>query len=359
MRHLEGRGNRRAAAWQLSYNNRMPRPATRRTVSCALLLLSLAAACAARQAPPSGLLYRDHPLAGRIWDVQGGRFVDEPAFHAALTRASFVALGETHDNPLHHELQARALAAMVAAGRKPAVAFEMLDLAQQPQVDAALTRPPPHDPDALAKAVGWAGTGWPDFALYRPVFATALAAELPIVAANLSRKQVREVVKTGAATLAPGVRQLLNRAGPLPEAAAQEIRDEMWESHCRQLPRSMLDPFVTMQRARDAQLAERVLAARGDGVVLIAGSGHARSDRAVPSYLAREAPDRSRASVAFLEVSEGRRTPADYAEAFGPGSLPFDYIVFTPAQPREDPCAGLRDRKQEKPAGPPPPGINL
>jgi hypothetical protein len=155
------------------------------------------------------------------------------------------------------------------------------------------------------------------------------------------------------------VRQLLDRAGPLPEAAAQEIRDEMWESHCRELPRSMLDPFVTMQRARDAQLAERVLAARGDGAVLIAGSGHARNDRAVPSYLAREAPDRSRAAVAFLEVSEERRNPADYAEAFGPGGLPFDFVVFTPAQPREDPCAGFRSPMQEKPAEPLPPGVDL
>ena len=336
----------------------MLRPATRPALSSALVLLALTAACAASRSPGPALLHRDHPLAGRIWDVRGGRFIEEVAFHAALARAHFVALGETHDNPLHHELQARALAAMVAAGRRPAVAFEMLDLAQQPQVDSVLTGSPPHDPDALAKAVGWADTGWPDFALYRPVFATALAAELPIVAANLSRKQVRAVVKSGASTLTPAVRQLLDRAGPLPEAAAQEIRDEMWESHCRELPRSMLDPFVTMQRARDAQLAERVLAARGDGAVLIAGSGHARTDRAVPSYLAREAPDRSRAAVAFLEVSETRRTPADYADAFGPGGLPFDYVVFTPAQQREDPCAGFR-MPQEKAAEPLPPGVDL
>jgi uncharacterized iron-regulated protein len=336
----------------------MLRPAVRPALSSVLALLALTAACAGRQPHGPTLLHSDHPLAGRIWDVRGGRFVDETDFHAALARAHFVALGETHDNPLHHELQARALAAMIAAGRKPALAFEMLDLAQQPQVDAVLTRPLPHDPDTLAKAVGWAGTGWPDFALYRPVFATALTADLPIVAANLSRKQVREVVKSGTTTLAPEVRRLLERAGPLPEAAAQEIRDEMWESHCRELPRSMLDPFVTMQRARDAQLAERVLAARGDGAVLIAGSGHARTDRAVPSYLAREAPDRSRAAVAFLEVTEGRRTPADYAEAFGAGGLPFDYVVFTPAQPREDPCASFRAPK-EQPAEPLPPGIDL
>jgi uncharacterized iron-regulated protein len=336
----------------------MLRPASRPVLSSALVLLALTAACAARRSPGPALLHGDHPLAGRIWDVRGGRFIEEVAFHAALTRAHFVALGETHDNPLHHELQARAIAAMIAAGRRPALAFEMLDLAQQPQVDAALTSSPPHDADALAKAVGWADTGWPDFALYRPVFATALAAELPIVAANLSRKQVRAVVKSGASTLTPAVRQLLERAGPLPEAAAQEIRDEMWESHCRELPRSMLDPFVTMQRARDAQLAERVLAARGDGAVLIAGSGHARTDRAVPSYLSREAPDRSRAAVAFLEVSEARRTPADYADVFGPGGLPFDYVVFTPAQQREDPCAGFRT-PQEKAAEPLPPGVDL
>jgi uncharacterized iron-regulated protein len=337
-------------------------PTARRPAPLLALVPLLAVACASgsRAAGPGTLLHRDHPLAEKIWDVRAERFIDEATLHQALVAADFVLLGETHDNPEHHQLQARALAALVAAGRRPAVAFEMLDVAQQPRIDEALAGPPPHDPDALALAVQWAKGGWPAFALYRPVFEVALRAGLPIAAANLSRKQVHEVVRTGASSLGPEVRAMLERAGPLSKEATDEIRDEMYESHCREMPRAMLDPFVTMQRARDAQMAERLLAvARGrhDGAVLVAGSGHVRTDRAVPSYLGREAPERARRSVAFLEVSESLRTPADYAAAFRTSGLPFDFVVFTPASPREDPCQGLRDRK--KPEAAPAPGVDL
>jgi uncharacterized iron-regulated protein len=340
----------------------MPSPARRPALPLSLLLL-IAVACASRSGPraPGALVSRDHPLVGKIWDVRGGRFIDGAALQRALVAADFVLLGETHDNPEHHRLQARALAALVAAGRRPAVAFEMLDVAQQPGIDTALAGAPPHDPDALARAVGWAKSGWPEFALYRPIFEVALGAGLPVAAANLSRKQVHEVVRTGASSLAPDVRAMLDRAGPLSERDTGEIRDEMFESHCREMPRSMLDPFVTMQRARDAQMAERLLAvARGNpgGAVLVAGSGHVRTDRAVPSYLAREAPERTRAAVAFQEVSQDMRTPADYAKAFGRSELPFDFVVFTPAESRQDPCQGLRERKKPS-AEPVAPGVNI
>ncbi|GEJ55266.1 ChaN family lipoprotein [Anaeromyxobacter diazotrophicus] len=343
----------------------MTSPASRPSALLALPLLLAACATHPRAAGADGLLHADHPLAGRIWDVRAGAFVDDAALERALVSADFVLLGETHDNPEHHRLQARALAGLVAAGRRPAVAFEMLDVAQQPRVDEALAGPGPHDPGALARAIGWAKSGWPDFALYRPIFEVALRAGLPIEAANLSRKQVHEVVRTGAASLAPEVRTLLDRAGPLSKEATDEIRDEMYESHCREMPRTMLEPFVTMQRARDAQMAERLLAAargREGGAVLIAGAGHVRDDRAVPSYLAREAPGRTRRAVAFQEVSPALRTPADYAAAFGAGGLPFDYVVFTAAAPREDPCQGLREHQRRPgpgPQAPAPAGVDL
>jgi uncharacterized iron-regulated protein len=316
-----------------------------------LALLAALAACASRDGPPpGGMLHRDHPLAGRAFDVRDQRFVDLPAIEAALPTADFVLLGETHDNPDHHLLQARLLRSLVAAGRRPAVAFEMLDVQQQPAVDAALARAP-RDPDALAEAVGWAKGGWPAFSLYRPVFAAALDAGLPIVAVNLPRKQAREVVSSGAAALSPEVRALLDREGPLPEDVARQLRAEMYESHCKELPESMLDPMVLMQRARDAEMATRLAAAAKPAGVLVAGTGHVRNDRGVPAHLALAAPGRRALSVAFLEVEPDKRAPQAYSLDDRPGTLPFDYVVFTPAAAREDPCESLRKRKKPAPAG--------
>src|SRR5262245_15108867 len=44
-------------------------------------------------------LGQDHPVAGRIWDVAAGEFIDSAALVDRLRRGRFVLLGEKHDNP--------------------------------------------------------------------------------------------------------------------------------------------------------------------------------------------------------------------------------------------------------------------
>jgi uncharacterized iron-regulated protein len=324
--------------------------------------LALAAACAPRfdprlvEAPVAGRTWlsteeRSHPLVGKIWDARAARFVDEATLSAALAGADFAVLGETHDNPDHHLLQARLLRAIIAAGRRPALAFEMLNADQQTAVDASLAAAP-HDPDALGSAVGWAATRWPDFEWYRPIFAAGLEAGLPVVAANLPRAQVREIVSKGRDALDEGLRVRLAREEPIPDAVMSGLRKEMNESHCGELPDAMVDPLVLAQRARDARMAERMSTAGAErGAVLIAGTGHARTDRGVPAGLARDAPGRKVVSVAFVEADAAAHDPAAYAKEWGTPSLPFDFAVFTPRTKRGDPCAGIRhvmEKKREK-----------
>ena len=113
------------------------------SAGCALLCLAVAIAPTHAQQPSAvaaptvwqSPLNRDHALVGRIWDVGAARFVGAEGLYAGVRAATFVVLGENHDNPDHHVLQARVLAALVASGRAPAVAFEMLDTAQQPALD--------------------------------------------------------------------------------------------------------------------------------------------------------------------------------------------------------------------------------
>ena len=70
----------------------------------------------------------------------------------------------------------------------------------------------------------------------------------------------------------------------------------------------------------------------------------------MPSYL----PDAGGriASVALIEVSGKRPQPADYAQDFGKGPLPFDWMIFTPRAERSDPCAGLRAHRRAQPEEP-------
>lgn len=326
----------------------------------ALLPFALAAAaCAPRfdpklvDSPVAGRMWvstenRSHPLVGRIWEARGTRFVDEATLSAAAASADFVTLGETHDNPDHHLLQARLLRAIVAAGRRPALAFEMLEASQQPAVDASLARAP-MDPDALGTAVGWATSHWPDFRFYRPIFAIGLEAGLPVVAANLTRAEVKRIVAKGRDGLDEGLRARLAREEPISDAVMAALREEINASHCGEPPDALVDPFVLAQRARDARMAERMVAAgQGRGAVLITGSGHARTDRGVPALVAKDAPAKKVVSVGFVEVNPDATEPSGYREYGGNVPLPFDFVVFTPGSRREDPCEGMKGRMEKR-----------
>jgi uncharacterized iron-regulated protein len=323
------------------------------------VVAALAAGCAPRfdprlaDAPIAGRPWVSrtslhHPLVGRIWEPRAARFTDEKSLDAALAAADFVILGEVHDNPDHHLLQARLLGAVIASGRRPALAFEMLTADQQPAVDESLARAPT-DPDALGSAVKWNESRWPDFMYYRPIFAVGLDAGLPVVAANLKRTEAKEIAKKGREALDPDLAVRLARDEPVPEGIDRALRAEMSEAHCGEMPESMLAPLVLAQRARDARMSERMAAAgRERGAVLIAGKGHARDDRGVPAALARDAPGRKVVTVAFVEVDDDKTDPAAYREDGLEGRAPFDFLVFTPHAGREDPCEALRAQMEAK-----------
>jgi uncharacterized iron-regulated protein len=296
---------------------------------------------------------------GRIWDVAGKRFVDEATLVDALASSRHVLLGELHDNADHHLVQARLVAALAARGRAPVLAFEMLDGSQDARLEEALAAPGGPTPDGIAAAVGWEKSGWPAFALYRPILEAGLAGGMPVRAANLPSPLVRRVVREGKDALPPDARALLDAAPPLGEKDLKELKAEMDESHCMEMPAAMLAPMVLAQRARDAHMAARVAAAGKRGSILVTGNQHAREDRGVPAYLP-PAERAAVASVAIAEVVKGWKTPERYAESYG-DPLPFDYLVFTPGFAREDPCEKLREqlkKKREKapaPAPAPPP----
>ena len=73
---------------------------------------------------------------------------------------------------------------------------------------------------------------------------------------------------------------------------------------------------------------------------LVTGNGHARTDRGVPLYLARQAPGLRVVALGQIEVRDGATSLADYAEN---GLLPFDYVWFSErVADRPDPCEGFR-----------------
>jgi uncharacterized iron-regulated protein len=320
-----------------------------------LLAVSLSAGCAARpsSAPPAAApvtaakpetndagwlstLDRDHPLVGKVWSARQGELVEEAALYRDLAQARFVLLGERHDNPDHHRLQARAVKEVLRAGRRPAVVFEMLELESQPAIDRYRAQPAA-TAAGFGDAVGWNTSSWPPFTEYQPIFELLFTARLRILAGNLARASVRSLVKQGPSALPEAERRELRLDEPFPAELEAPLIEELRASHCGHLPEQLLAPMALAQHARDARMARVLLGVEEQPAVLVAGSGHARLDRGVPYYLGLEAPGAQVVSVAIIEVEHEQADPRGYL-----GAAPFHYLWFTPRVSDEDPCAAFR-----------------
>ncbi|WP_349360183.1 ChaN family lipoprotein [Stappia sp.] len=312
-----------------------------------LVVAMLLTALPTRAQVPAFLLDAEgHPLAGRVWATRAQAFVPPETVAQAVRDADFALLGEIHDNPDHHLLQAHLVAEMTGEGRIPALVLEMLPRDRQERVDAHVASAP-GDAARFGEAVGWADLGWPDYAMYRPILESALAARLPVVAGDTPREERRRVGRQGLEALGAETLARLALDEPLDAGARARLDDVLFDGHCGLMPRAALSPMAGVQRLRDARLAEAMIASAADGAdgaVLIAGSGHVRADFGVPVYLARLAPDASTVTVGFVEVRADATRPAAYAEAVSGAGRRYDYVWFTPRAERGDPCAGLKER---------------
>ena len=255
----------------------------------------------------------------------------------SMAAADIVLIGEVHDNVAQHRLRLQWLRAL--ADRGPiAIVSEHFDSDAQSRLDdarrtldAGLSLP--ERARRVAEAAGFRFDGW-DWSLIGPVVELALERNLPLRAANLSSREAYSIARGQAHPLAESV----------PDGWTVEIERAMSVSirtgHCDLLPESMIPAMVRAQRARDAQMAAVVLAARAEGLkpVLLAGNGHVRRDLGVPVHLKGRPGLGSVLAVGLLEQTAIREEGV------------FDRLLVTEAQSRPDPCEGLRKHFGSRPA---------
>lgn len=264
-----------------------------------------------------------------LFDTATGAQIDTADLARRLSDADIVVLGEVHDNPGHHRVQAELVRLLNPAG----LAFEMIPRASEEGIAVFLDQG--GAPGDIGPAIGWNRLGWPDWTLYRPI--VEAAPDAVITGGALPKKMVRQAIRDGAPAAAePEYAAAL--ADPLPADAQAALEQVMIDSHCGKLPAQMVPGMVEAQRLRDASFAAAVLRARATGqgrVVLITGTGHAHRDRGVPLYLARLAPDLTVLTVGMTESDELPDKDALSDE-------PFDALVVTGPTPRPDPCAAFQ-----------------
>lgn len=228
-----------------------------------------------------------------------------------LLPADAVLLGEQHDAADHQRLQHHFVKTLVQRGQLAALVLEM---AERGTSTGAL----PHDATAqqVQAALHWNAAGWP-WPSYAPSVMTAVRSGVPVLGANLPRDAMRASMSDA---------QFDNH---LVAAALERQREAIRIGHCDMLPTERLMPMVRVQLARDASMADTVVAAMvpGKTVLMIAGGGHVMRDLGVPTHI-----------PAKLRV----RTVLAVAGDAGPDAKAGSDMVWqTPALPPRDHCAEL------------------
>ncbi|MTI13619.1 ChaN family lipoprotein [Sansalvadorimonas verongulae] len=284
-------------------------------------LLSLAAGCAHTQLPQSKdtmPVYNTATVDGTAINGSVDALVDE------LVKSDYIILGERHDNPEHHNLQLEILKELHKRGWLKQVSMEMITPSQQADVDMAIERKI-DDFYGLEQVLQWQ-KGW-DWNLYGPIVSWVVSEGIPLQAANLDENELKSV------------REKPNRVGTEllgPEGLAIH-RQQFRDSHCGYVDRPREESMLRVQLSRDARMASS-MTARKKGVVLLAGSWHARKDIGVPRFVKGAAPYAKLTSLGMVERTgnEGENLENKY-----------DIVWMTDGVERPDYCEMFRSRMKK------------
>lgn len=205
----------------------------------------------------------------------------------ALRSAPVIFVGEEHDKPAHHEIQAAVLAYLAEGGRDVVLGLEMVDVTKQDALDAAVAS----GSEAALKEV-WDGS-WMLYEAYRPVLLAALGRKLRLAALNAPRPIVSRAARNGLESLAPAERALLAREiGPVQNPLYYNaLKRSLEESGHAPTPES-LRRYVFGMQIWNETMAENLIKERRAGrrVVMIAGALHLIYRGGIVDSVARRAP---------------------------------------------------------------------
>lgn len=124
---------------------------------------------------------------------------DEPSSVEKIAEAAkgyrFVYIGESHDNPHHHQMQADVIEALAKSGRDVAVGFEMFTRPVQKSLNPWTLGM--YTKEEFIREADWKGQWGFPFEIYEPIFNVTKKYRLPMIALNVPRDWVRSVGRGG------------------------------------------------------------------------------------------------------------------------------------------------------------------
>ncbi len=226
----------------------------------------------------------------------------------------FLLIGESHDNPRHHEFQARAIRALAAAGRRVVVGFEMFT--RPNQANLAPWTLGWWTEDEFIREADWKKQWGFDFGLYRPIFDAVRDLKLPMVALNVPRAWVSAVGKGGPAALTPEQKKELPELY-LENKDHRQVFTALMGGH--PMTGTQGDNIYAAQVLWDEGMADTALkdmATRRDPktiMVIIAGSGHVMYGQGIAYRINRRTGERPR-TIVCIDGDEKRTVSKGLAD---------------------------------------------
>jgi uncharacterized iron-regulated protein len=297
-----------------------------------LFLLAQAAAQAPSPGPPPPAATTYVPQ--RVYDAHRGAFTDFETMVADLAQADVILVGEQHDDPNTHRLEAAVLEGLARRRVAVTVSLEMFERDVQPSLDAYLAGTVAEE-DFLKTA-----RPWPRYATdYRTLVEFAKAQRWPIVAANVPRQIAADIAKSGrtavdalvAADRALAARDLRCPRDPYFDRFAEQMGGHRPPGSAAGAADAATERYYWAQCVKDETMAESIAAAfarqegRPGAIVHFTGAFHSEFGAGTAERVRRRLDGRRVVVVSII--------PADQLDSIAPpggdGPKRADYLVYT------------------------------
>ena len=273
----------------------------------------------------------------RVYDTSRQSFSDFEAMLADLAKADIVFVGEQHDDPATHRLEAAILDGLRRRGVAVVLSLEMFERDAQPALSAYLAG------KATEEEFLKTSRPWPRYATdYRVLVETAKTERWPVIAANVPRRYASDVAKGGRAALdvLPAADRALaakDLACPRDEPYFDRFADNMAkhpmpgsEKLSAEDKRAQTERYYDAQCVKDETMAEAIAAGvpeSGRGTLVhVNGAFHSDFGQGTVERVRRRLDGRRVAIVSILPVA------AKDIDSVSPSAEDLrraDYLVYT------------------------------
>ena len=276
----------------------------------------------------------------RVFDTKAGAFVDFEVMLASVAKADVIFVGEQHDDPNTHRLEAAILDGLRRRGVTVTLSLEMFERDVQAALDSYLSGA------LVEEEMVKTSRPWPRYATdYRPLIEAAKQRGWIVVAANVPRRLASAVAKSGQAAIAQlteSDRRLVARDLACPhdnyfERFAGTMTGHPGDSQTDKEKQAMTERFYWAQCVKDETMAESIVSAleksaptapkpgaTAGPVVHYNGAFHSDFGLGTAERVRRRAPKSRVSVISMLPVANlDALTPAGEDLKRG------DYLVYT------------------------------